>query len=76
MSHNITTDGLVWCPLCQDNFQLLSVQRAAEIAAVDKRSIYRYIGEGRVNTFKIAGKRYRVCSGCLLQENLPIPQKE
>ena len=76
MIHSLLLDGLVWCPLCQNHFQLLRIPRAAKIADVDRRSIYRYIEEGKVHAVKIAGSCYRICSGCLIQEDLPPPCKK
>lgn len=66
MAHQITSDGRIFCPLCSDYAQFLRVQKAAILVDVDKRSIYRYIEEGKVYTIKAAGHTYRVCSNCLL----------
>ena len=60
----------VFCPLCKQYVQLLRIQHAAGIAAVHRRSIYRYIEEGSVFAVKIAGKTYRVCANCLLGRDL------
>lgn len=57
----------IWCPLCQSYHKFLKIQRAARIADVDPRTIYRYIESGEVYHLKIAGKTTRVCSGCLLK---------
>ena len=58
----------VWCPYCKGYYKLLRVHGAAKLADVNRRTIYRYIEEGRVYTVKIAGKTYRICSGCLLKK--------
>jgi excisionase family DNA binding protein len=68
MAHPIILDGRVWCPLCTDYVQLLRVQSAARLVAVDRRTIYRYIEAGEVYTIKVAGHTYRVCSSCLLTQ--------
>ena len=60
--------NLVWCPVCSQYTQALRITDAATIATVDRRTIYRYIEEGSVHAFKIAGKRYRVCKGCLIKD--------
>jgi predicted transcriptional regulator len=60
----------VYCPLCKQYVQLLRIQHAATIASVNRRSVYRYIEEGSVYAVKVAGKTYRVCSDCLLGQNM------
>jgi|GEM_PF-1134814 len=60
----------VWCPFCEDYEQLLRVSKTAKLADVSTRTIYRYIEEGIVYAIKVAGKTYRVCSGCLLRQDL------
>ena len=67
MAHPIILNGHVWCPLCKDYVQLLRIQSAAKLTDVNRRTIYRYIEEGSVYAIKVAGKTYRVCSGCLLK---------
>lgn len=58
----------VWCPLCSDYSQLVRIRNAARLVDVHRRTIYRYIEEGLVHSVKVAGKSYRVCSGCLLKQ--------
>jgi len=60
----------VRCPLCNEYSQLLRVSKAAKLADVSRRTIYRYIEEGTVYAVRVAGKTYRVCSGCLLKQVL------
>ena len=55
------------CPLCKSPLHLLRISRAAKIADVSEKTIYRYIEEGVVYSVKVAGKTYRVCKHCLLQ---------
>lgn len=55
------------CPLCKKSLHLLRISRAAKIADVSEKSIYRYIEEGEVYSVKVAGKTYRVCKHCLLR---------
>jgi excisionase family DNA binding protein len=62
----------VWCPFCQLYAQMLKVQNAAKIVDVHTRTIYRYIEEGLVYSVKVAGKRYRVCSNCLLKQRANV----
>lgn len=70
MSNPIISGERVWCPLCKEYTQLLRIQKAAKVADVNRRTIYRYIEEGRVYFVRIAGKTYRVCSGCLLKQDM------
>ena len=65
----------IWCPFCESHVQLLRIQRAAKLADVNRRTIYRYIDEGKVYTVRIAGGSYRLCSSCLIKENIPSVQK-
>ena len=69
MSHQPVKGNNVWCPLCKDYTILLKVPRAAILVDVHRRTIYRYIEEGSVYSVKIAGKTFRVCSGCLLSSS-------
>lgn len=66
MAHLIIRGECVWCSFCNDYTRFLRVQSAARIADVNRRTIYRYVEEGRVNVLKVAGKTLRVCGGCLL----------
>jgi len=47
--------------------RLLRVFRAAEMADVSSKTIYRYVEEGNVYAVKVAGKTLRVCRGCLIK---------
>jgi len=57
----------IWCPKCQCHTRFLKISKAAEIADVDRRSVYRYVESGDVYSVKIAGKTLRVCAGCLFK---------
>lgn len=67
MAHPIVNDQ-PWCPRCKQYAQLLKIKKAAKIADVSCRTIYRYIEEGKVYSTKIAGTTTRICSSCLLRE--------
>lgn len=75
MSPQVVKDSKVWCPLCNTYVQILKISYAAQLAEVDRRSIYRYIEEGKVYAVKIAGSCYRICSSCLIQPDVPPPSK-
>lgn len=70
MSVSLTGDR-VWCPLCRDFTTLIRIQRAAKLVDMHIRTIYRYVEEGRIHAIKVAGKSYRVCSGCLVNPQAP-----
>jgi hypothetical protein len=61
-----TKDDQDQCPICKAHLQLLRISRAAKMADVSSKTIYRYIEEGNVYAVKIAGKTLRVCKACLL----------
>jgi len=63
---NSQGDG-IWCPLCREYVRLIKIEKAARLADVNRRTIYRYIEEGKIRSLKIAGKTQRVCSKCLLK---------
>lgn len=67
MSSSIVMDDKLWCPLCKDHCKLMKLQNAAKLVDVHTRTIRRYVEEGRVYAIRVAGKSYRVCSGCLLR---------
>lgn len=69
MAHPIVVGERFWCPRCKDYAQLLKIHKAAKLVDVNRRTIYRYIEEGKVQTVKVAGKAYRVCSLCLLKQH-------
>lgn len=58
----------MWCSRCKAYAKLLHVSTAAKLANVDRKTIYRYIGDKSVSAVKIAGKTYRVCCTCLIRE--------
>ena len=58
----------VWCPVCNEHAQFIKIAEAAELARVQKRTIYRYIDEGALFTVRIVGKSRRVCSSCLVRQ--------
>ena len=59
----------VWCPRCNEYVKIVRVSHAAKIVNTDRRSIYNYIKKEKVQTFKIAGSTFRVCSHCLLRDD-------
>ncbi len=63
---NVQNDE-IWCPQCRRYTKFLRVMKAAKIADVDRRTVYRYAESGSVYSVKIVGKTIRVCSGCLLK---------
>jgi hypothetical protein len=68
MAHPIILGDQVWCPRCERYVQLLKIRKAAKIADVNSRTIYRYIEEGKIYSTKIASTTTRICSSCLLRE--------
>jgi hypothetical protein len=68
----IDGDG-VWCPRCKQYAVLLRTRKAARIADVSCKTIYRYVEEDKVRFVKIAGSTIRICSGCLLRSNEDRP---
>ncbi len=69
MNQPIVYNNQVWCPRCNQYVQLLKISKAARIADVSCKTIYRYIDEGRVYIVKVAGLTTRVCSRRLLKSN-------
>ena len=67
MTTEITKDGHVWCPLCEDYVQLLSIQKAARLVGVSQKTVYRYIEASDVYAIKVAGHTYRICANCLIK---------
>lgn len=67
MSHFSITGNQIWCPYCQEYEKFLKIQNAAALADVSRRTVYRYLEEGKIYAVKTAGGTYRVCSGCLLK---------
>ncbi len=70
MSNPTVVGDEVWCPLCKKYVRLLKIQRAARVLDVKPRTIYRYIENNRVYAIKTAGNTYRVCSDCLLKQDV------
>ena len=68
MTRPLISGNQVWCQVCEDYVQMLRVPKAASLADVSRRTVYRYIGRGSVFALKIAGGTYRVCGRCLLRE--------
>ena len=62
-----TNDSSDLCPICKAPLRLLRISRAAKIADVSSKTIYRYVEEGNVYAVKVAGKTLRVCRGCLIK---------
>ena len=60
-------ENKILCPTCQDYKKFLKPHNAASLADVTRRTIYRYIDEGKVYAVKVAGNTYRICCGCLLK---------
>jgi predicted transcriptional regulator len=69
MPHPAVLDNEVWCPRCKRYVQLLKVAKAARVADVSCKSVYRYVEEGKVYSVKVAGSTIRICSGCLLKHD-------
>jgi excisionase family DNA binding protein len=77
MAHQLLVGGEIICPLCKESVQLLRIQQAAKLAGVSRRTIYRYIEEGRIFAAKIAGRTYRVCNRCLIKPDFdPKPESK
>ena len=57
----------IWCPKCNDYARFIKSAYAARLIGVNRRTIYRYIEQGLVSSFRVVGKFYRVCSSCLLK---------
>lgn len=69
MAHPLISGNQVWCPVCEAYVQMLRVPKAASLADVSRRTVYRYIVKGSVFSLKIAGGTYRVCGRCLLRQH-------
>lgn len=63
-------DQKIWCPLCNDYARFLRIGKAAALADVSPRTIYRYLEQGKVYSVKVAGKTTRICLSCLLKPDL------
>lgn len=70
MSNVIFIGNQIWCPLCHGYENFLKIRKAAPLADVSRRTIYRYLEEGKICSVKIAGGTSRVCRGCLIKQNL------
>ena len=68
MAHPIIRNDQVWCSLRKDYAYLLKIIKAAKLADVSCKTIYRYVEEGKVYSVKIAGSTIRICSSCLLTQ--------
>ena len=71
MAHPIIIGDEVWSPRCKKYVQLLKIKKAARVADVSSKTIYRYIEEGKVHSVKIAGSTTRVCSSCFFEGREP-----
>ncbi|PYT08643.1 MAG: hypothetical protein DMF60_04315 [Acidobacteria bacterium] len=69
MSFPVFPEGGIWCPLCKAPSRFIKVQTAATLVDVSRRTIYRYIEEGKIHAFRVAGASYRVCRSCLVQQD-------
>lgn len=69
MAHPIILNDQVWCPLCSNYAHLLKIRKAAKLADVSCKTIYRYVEEGKVHSVRIAGSTIRICSSCLLKQD-------
>jgi excisionase family DNA binding protein len=74
-SHISIIGNKIWCPLCQDYKKFLKIQKAANLADVNRRTVYRYIEEGKVHAIKTAGGTSRVCVGCLIKSEPGVSEK-
>jgi ribosome-binding protein aMBF1 (putative translation factor) len=68
MAHPTILNDQVWCPLCKNYAYLLKIRKAAKLADVSCKTIYRYVEDGKVHSIKIAGSTIRICSSCLLKQ--------
>lgn len=69
MAHPVIRNDQVWCPLCKNYVRILRMEKAARLVDVSRRTIYRYIEEGKIHSFKIAGTTCRICCSCLFRES-------
>lgn len=53
------------CPECSRSVVLLTVSQACQILSVSRRSVYRWIDEGRVTVFRSATAGVRLCLSSL-----------
>lgn len=69
MSHVDFHRNKIWCSLCEEHEKFLKIQTAATLLEVNRRTIYRYVEEGKIYSVKTVGGTLRVCSGCLVKPN-------
>jgi hypothetical protein len=56
------------CPLCRQATRFISVKQACEIIEVNRRTLYRYMEEGKLGYRQRPSGRGRfVCHDCLLK---------
>lgn len=67
MFNVVSTEKRIFCPLCQEYNKFLRVQSAATLIDVSRRTIYRYLEEGKIYSVKTPGGTKRVCGGCLVK---------
>ena len=59
----------IWCRICKAHTQFVSIHHATKFADVSRRSVYRYIEQGKIQSFKLAATgQYRVCTSCLIRD--------
>jgi len=75
MSHPLIIGDKIWCPFCKSYSKFIQIRNAAKLADVHRRTIHRYIEEGKVYVVKVAGTSYRVCSGCLVNPDTTLERK-
>ena len=75
MAHPFISGNQVWCPICREYVQMLRVPKAASLADVSRRTVYRYIERGGLFALKVAGGASRVCGRCLLRERSRVEQE-
>ena len=68
MAQPMVSGDRIWCPQCNRYEQFVKIRKAAKLVDVHDRTIYRYIDEGAVYTFRVVGKSYRVCTSCLVRQ--------
>ena len=69
MSQPIISGQQVWCPQCNNYAQFIKIAFATQLVGVNRRTIYRYIDEGQVYSFRVAGKTRRICSTYLVRHD-------
>lgn len=55
----------LWCPVCQSDTQMISVDQAAILQQVNARTIFRWVDEGRLHYAETAQGLLRICLNSL-----------